>query len=236
MNITNEDIIRQLKLSLEFSKIKKKIITQEIIKQKVQEEQIIISDRELQKAADTYRVNNNLLTADATMNWIEKNNLDLDDFETIIYQDLLVTKLAKHLFNDQIEAYFYEHQIDYQQAAIYEIILDNFDLAMELYFGIQEKEFSFWEIARQYIRDLELRRCRGYQGILKRTELKPEISAAVFAAKPPQIIKPITVDKQTYLILVEEIIQPELNENLRQEIRQKLYEQWLQQELSSFLR
>lgn len=236
MNITNEDIVKQLKLSRRFSKIKQEIITQQIIAKKAEEEKIIISDRELQKAADNFRVTNNLLTTADTMRWLEENNLDLDDFEVIIYQDLLANKLAKHLFDDRVEAYFYEHLIDYQQAIIYKIVLDDFDLAMELFFGIQEGEFSFWDIAHKYIQDRELRRCGGYQGVLRRTELKPELSAAVFAAKPPQILKPISVDKYTYLIFVEEIIQPQLNENLREKIIQKLYERWLNQQLSSYLK
>ena len=231
MNITNEDIIKQLKLSRRLPKIKQEIITQKIIANKAKKEKLSIGDRELQAAADDFRVKNNLLTTADTMRWLKENNLDLDNFETIIYQDLLTDKLAKHLFDDQVAAYFYEHQIDYQQTIIYQIILDNFDLAMELFFGIQEGEFSFWEIARQYIKDPELRRCGGYQGILQRTELKPEISAAVFAAKVPQILKPISIEKNAYLIFVEEIIQPKLDEKLRDKIRQELYEQWLNQQL-----
>ena len=134
LNITNEDILKQLKLSRRLPKIKQEIITQQIIAKKAAAEKITISDRELQKAADNFRITNNLLTAADTMRWLEINNLDLDDFETIIYQDLLATKLAKHLFDDRVEAYFYEHQIDYQQAIVYEIVLDDFDLAMELFF------------------------------------------------------------------------------------------------------
>ena len=231
MNITNEDIIKQLKLSRRLPKIKQEIITQQIIANKAKKEKINIGDRELQTAADNFRVKNNLLTTADTIQWLEENNLDLDDFETIIYQDLLADKLAKHLFDAQVEAYFYEHQIDYQQTIIYKIVLDNYDLAIELFFGIQEGEFSFWEMARQYIQDPELRRRGGYQGILRRAELKPEISAAVFGAKPPQILKPISIEKNTHLIFVEEIIPPELDEKLREKIRQKLSKQWLHQQL-----
>ena len=231
LNITNEDILKQLKLSRRFPKIKQEIITQQIITKKAAAEKIIISDRELQKAADNFRITHNLLTAADTMRWLEVNNLDLDNFETIIYQDLLASKLANYLFDDRVEAYFYEHQIDYQQAIIYEIVLDDFDWAIELFYGIQEDEFSFWDIAHKYIQNEELRRRGGYQGFLLRTHLKPEIAAAVFAATPPQILKPISLDKYTHLIFVEEIMQPELDTNLREQIIQKLYEQWLQQQL-----
>ncbi|MEQ9355725.1 MAG: peptidylprolyl isomerase [Coleofasciculus chthonoplastes F2-STO-03] len=53
---------------------------------------------------------------------------------------------------------------------------------------------------------------------MQRKELKPEISAAVFAATPPQVLKPIVTSKGVHLIFVEEIIQPELNNKGSSEI------------------
>lgn len=79
---------------------------------------------------------------------------------------------------------------------IYEAVLDDEDLALELFYAIQEGEINFQEVARQYIQDTELRRCRGYRGIRYRKDLKPEIAAAIFAATPPQILKPIVTQKE----------------------------------------
>ncbi|WP_287726730.1 peptidylprolyl isomerase [Microcystis sp. M061S2] len=66
---------------------------------------------------------------------------------------------------------------------------------------------SFHDVTRKYIEDKELRRQGGYLGVQRRQDLKPEISAAVFATKPPQLLKPIVKAKGISLILVEEIIQ-----------------------------
>jgi parvulin-like peptidyl-prolyl isomerase len=113
---------------------------------------------------------------------------------------------------------------------MYEVVLDDEDLAIELFYGIQEGEMSFYEVAHQYIQDTELRRKGGYQGIVRRKELKPEISAAVFAAKPPQVLKPIVTSSGVNLILVEEIIQPELDDKLRSQIMFDLFSEWLKQQ------
>jgi len=61
--------------------------------------------------------------------------------------------------------------------------------------------------------------------------MKPEISAAVFAAKPPQVLKPIVTSKGVHLIFVEEIIQPELNNKLRSQIISDLFSEWLKQQI-----
>ena len=67
----------------------------------------------------------------------------------------------------------------------------------------------------------------GYRGVLSRGDLKPEVSAAVFAANPPQLLKPITTSSGIHLILVEEIIKPQLTEDLAYKIGVDLFDQWI---------
>ncbi len=55
----------------------------------------------------------------------------------------------------------------------------------------------------------------------------------MFAATPPQILKPITTPKGVYLIWVEEIIQPQLDDELRQQIISDLFSDWLKQQITS---
>ncbi len=102
---------------------------------------------------------------------------------------------------------------------------------MELFYSISEGESSFSEVARQYIQESELRRRGGYRGVVRRQEMKPEISAAVFAAKPPQILKPIITSQGVHLILVEEIVPAQLDEQQRSEILSHLFKSWLQRKI-----
>ena len=134
--------------------------------------------------------------------------------KSFVYINVLSGKLAQHLFANKVEPFFVEHQLDYAGVVLYKVVLDNEYLAMELFYGIQEGEMSFSEVAHQYIQDTELRRKGGYRGIVRRKELKPEMSAAIFAAMPPQVLKPIVTSSGVNLILVEEIIQPELDGKL----------------------
>jgi parvulin-like peptidyl-prolyl isomerase len=85
-------------------------------------------------------------------------------------------------------------------------------------------------IAHQYAQDKELRRAGGYRGKLHRRDLKPEVYAAVFAASPPEILKPIVTSKGVHLILVEELIQPELDNVLRQKNISDLLFAWLKEQ------
>ncbi|MEO1561638.1 MAG: peptidylprolyl isomerase, partial [Cyanobacteria bacterium J06632_19] len=52
-----------------------------------------------------------------------------------------------------------------------------------------------------------------------------------FAAKPPEVVKPVVTNKDVYLIWVEEIIQPDLNDELREQIITDLFDDWLKQQI-----
>ncbi len=227
------EIIQYLKSSRQIPEVLTNLINQKIIEQTAIQQEIIIEEPELQIAADRFRYENNLITSKDTLQWLEKYHLSVPEFEALIKSEYLEQKLAEHLLKDQVEAYFYAHQVDYNQAIIYEIILTDFNLAMELFYGLQSQELSFWELAHQYIEDDDLRRLGGYRGMKTRMQLHPEIAAAVFALSwhdLPQILKPITIDKQVHLIYVEEIIQPDLTPSLSQAIRNKLFDNWLTQQ------
>jgi parvulin-like peptidyl-prolyl isomerase len=231
ITITSEDILHQVKLSCKIPSLIEEIVTRKIIASAAAEAGIKVETEELQKAADNIRLMGKLKSADDTWAWLQKHGLSLDDFEELIYNNVISGKLAQHLFANKVEPFFVEHQLDYAGVVMYEVVLDDEDLAMELFYGIQEGEMSFYDVAHQYIQDTELRRSGGYRGIVRRKELKPEISAAVFAAKPPQVLKPIVTSKGVHLIFVEEIIQPELSNKVCYEILSDLFEGWLKQQI-----
>ena len=231
ITITNEDILEQVKLSSKIPEIIEQIVTRKVIENAADEEGIKVEIEELQQAADKFRLMNKLQNADETWAWLEKYSLSLDDFEKVLYTNLLANKLAQHLFESKVESYFFEHQLDYAGVVMYEVVLDDEDLAIELFYAIKEGEMSFYEVAHKYIQDTELRRSGGYRGIVQRKDLKPEISAAVFAANPPQLLKPIVTSLGINLILVEEIIQPQLDHELRYKIILDLFAEWTKQQI-----
>lgn len=227
LTISSEDILHQVKLSCQIPDIVEQVVTRKIVADAAAEAGIKVETEELQKAADSLRLMSQLNSAEETKVWLQKNGLSLDDFEELIYNNVISGKLAQHLFADKFEPFLVEHQLDYAGVVLYEVVLDDEDLAMELFYAIQEDEMSFYEVAHEYIQDTELRRKGGYRGMMQRSELKPEISAAVFAATPPQVLKPVLTSKGVHLILVEEIIEPELDDKLHSQILSDLFAEWL---------
>jgi parvulin-like peptidyl-prolyl isomerase len=231
ITITNEDILQQVKLSFKLPEILEEVIKRKIIESVAEEMGFSAETEELQEAADQLRLTHRLVGSDETWRWLEKFGLSLDNFEEVAKIKVLTKKLVKHFLVDKIDPYFYENQLNYSEAVLYEVIVNNEDEAIEIFFALQEDEITFFDVAQKYIKDKELKRKGGYLGSIKKTDMKPEISAKVFASNPPQLLKPIVTAKGVHLIKVEEIIQPELTESLRYQILADLLGNWLNQQI-----
>lgn len=234
LTLSSKDLYDHLRFLCQIPVVSKKIVQCEVITRAATEAGIIVEPKELQPAADSWRLMNQLDSVEATKLWLARHHLSLEEFEELIYTTVLSDKLAQHLFGDRVESYFIDYQLDYMQAVMYEIVLDDRGIAMELFYAINEKETSFFEAAYQYIQDTELSRRGGYRGRVFRKDLKPEISAAVFAASPPQILKPIVTSSEVHLIRVEELIRPQLDNVMRQKIISELFNAWLVQKIQQF--
>ena len=229
--ISDSDIIHSVKLSYQIPDLIEAIATQKIIAKAAQDAGIKIQEEELQQEADSLRLAQKLVKAQDTWTWLENHHISMKEFEELVRSKVITRKLANHLFHNQIEKFFYEHKLDYLYAITYEVILDNRDVALELFYALDEGEVTFPEMARLYIEEPELRRIYGYQGLRHRKDFRPEIAAAVFAASNLEILKPITTPKGVHLIWVEEIFQPQLDEQLREKIITELFSDWLKQQI-----
>jgi parvulin-like peptidyl-prolyl isomerase len=227
---SEREIIDYLKLSGQIPAVLEGIATLNVIMTAVQKAGLEVSDEELQQGADQIRMNNQLLQASDTFLWLQKQGLTEDDFEEMVRRTILSLKLTEHLFAQKAEAIFAERQLDHMQVALYEVVLDDEDLALELYYAIKEGELTFSEMAKQYCTDKELGRKGGYRGLVKRAELQAEVRAAVFASAPPQLLKPVLSKQGIHIIQVEEIEQPQLTPILRQQILSELFLEWVKRQ------
>jgi parvulin-like peptidyl-prolyl isomerase len=230
--VNNQDLLHQIKITGKIPELLHGILQQRVLEVAARELKLEISEEEIQKGADQFRVANRLETVPATQQWLDDRQLSMEDFEQLVITNLLVPKIAQKMFFEQAAPYFYQHVLDYASAVIYEIVVTDENLAFELFHAIQEGDMTFWEAAKSYAQDLESKRRCGYVGTVMRQSMSPEISAAVFAAESPEILEPIVVGSQVHLILAEEVIKPVLTPELQEQIMWQLFQGWLQEQIS----
>ena len=228
-----DKIVNLLKKNIQFKEVYQQVLHENIIQKAAHERGVTVSSQEIQAQCDRLRHEKRLESASDTMTWLADQMIAVDELEIGIRDRLLAEKLADYLFNKDVEKFFAQNKIDFEQVLMYQIIVPYEKLAQEILYQVEEAEISFYEAAHLYDIDERRRYQCGYEGKLYRLNLKPDIAAVVFNSKKVgKVLGPITVDKQSHLLIVEQFIPAELTSEIYQSIRQRLFNQWLDSELN----
>lgn len=227
-----ETIVDFLKQEVSLKEICQKILCRQIIEQTAQERGIVVTPEDIQAEADRQRYQRRLESATVTFAWLADQMITSEDWEMGMQQHLLANKLAEHLFGKDVERYLAEHRLDFEQVSLYRIVVPYQQLAQELFYQIEEREISFYEAAHLYDIDGNRRLQCGYEGKLHRWSFKPEMAAIIFGADVEQVIGPFQSEQGYELLVVEALISPELTPEIRQEIINRLFQEWLEHELA----
>jgi parvulin-like peptidyl-prolyl isomerase len=230
--IQPEEIITMLKKGIQLKEVCQQILSQQIIDKAAQERAIILTTQEIQAEADSLRYTNHLVKASDTLAWLTDQLITAEDWEAGIRDRLLAQKLAEFLFAKEVEKYFVENKLDFEQVLLYRIVVPYEQLAQEIFYQIEEGEMSFYEAAHLY--DMEERRRRecGYEGKLYRWNFKPDLVVIIFKARVGEILGPLRIDDASNLFMVEEFIPAELTPQRYQEILNTMFKQWLNSEIN----
>ncbi|AFY48707.1 parvulin-like peptidyl-prolyl isomerase [Nostoc sp. PCC 7524] len=232
--ITPREVVTYLKKTLQIKEVCNNVLYQKIINTAAQERDIKITEAEIQIEADRLRYEKRLVKASDTIAWLVDQLVLSEDWEAGILDSLLSKKLAVSLFAKDVEKYFLENQLDYDQVLLYQIVVSNKQLAQEICYQIEEGEISFYEAAHIYDIDQRRRNHCGYEGKFYRWSLKPDVAAVVFNTTPGDLIGPLIIDKVNYILMVKEFIPAELTDERREEIINKMFQEWLAAKAMSF--
>jgi parvulin-like peptidyl-prolyl isomerase len=234
-SIFAEDIVVFLKKNLQFKEVCRQVLYQRIINQAAEFRNLIVSSEDIQAEADRQRRDFRLEKASDTLAWLNEQMITPDDWENGIRDRLITQKLKTALFAQEVDVFFAQNRLDFEQILLYQIIVPYEQLAQEIFYQIEEREISFYEAAHLYDIDERRRYHCGYEGKLYRWTLKPEMAAVIFAAQAGELIPPIQDEQGYHLLIVEEFIPATLTEETRQEIQQRMFQDWLVSELNYVL-
>ena len=231
-SIESDEIIDFLKKNLQFKSVSQKILSQKIIEKAALERGLNVTAEEIQTEADRFRLERRLEKASDTLAWLADEKISAEDWEAGIRDRLLAKKLAAALFTKEVEKHFAQNRLDYEQILLYQIIVPYEKLAQELFYQIEEEEISFYEAAHLYDIDQRRRQLCGYEGKLYRWSLKPDLTAAIFSTRPGELMGPFQTEQGYHLFRVDEFIPAELTEEKHKEIIDKMFKEWLTNELN----
>jgi parvulin-like peptidyl-prolyl isomerase len=229
--IPPELIIDCLKREIAFKEICRRVMSQKIIHRTAEARNIDVTAAEIQTEANHQRYQRHIESAADTFAWLAEEQITPEDWEAGICDRLLAQKLAESLFADEVESYFIEHRLSFEQVLLYQLTVPYPQLAQELLYQIEEDEISFYEAAHLYDLEKQRRLQCGYAGKLCRLNFQPEIAAILLGANPGEIVGPIQSEQGYNLLMVEEFIQAKLTPEIRSIILDRLFQEWLEREL-----
>lgn len=230
-----DDIIDSLKQSLQFKQVCQQILSQRIIDRAARVRHVEVSAEEIQAEADRQRRAFRLERASDTLAWLADQQISPEDWEQGIHAQVLSQKLKRAMFESEVDRFFAQNRLDFDRVVLYQIIVPYEQLAQEVFYQIEEGEISFYEAAHLYDIELNRRYQCGFEGIVYRWSLKPEIAAVVFGAAPNQVVYPVQTEQGHHLFMVEEFLSAELTPEIQEEILNRLFQEWLREELNYLL-
>jgi parvulin-like peptidyl-prolyl isomerase len=232
LQVSSEDIVAFLKQELQYKQIVQRILYQRVIQATSAQRLIHILPEEIQAIGDQFRMAHALEKISDTLNWLQLQDMTVEDWERGIHHRLLAQQLAANLFASEAEKRFAEQRLDYDRVVLYHLEVPYESLVYELFYQIDEDEMSFYEAAHLYDINAARRHRCGFEGIVGRWEIPPQFATQIFGATVQQVTEPIRDEDGYHLFWVEEVIAGQLTEENRQNIIQTAFQTWLESELT----
>lgn len=221
-----ERMFSLLKFSGVFPPLAESLITGLLIRKEALTLGLSVSDEELQEAVDNLRYSLNLEKASDTYRWLERNNLTVENLEDHCECSVRSKKLRSYLSEGKVDEYFANNILDFEIAYIAQIIVEDESVAREISLQLQSEEAQFELMAKNYSIDPSAR-WGGFVGPVKRANLKPDFEAAIFSAQEGSVLSPLKSDRGFHIIKVLALPKPELDEETREQIKDKILSEWV---------
>lgn len=234
ITINSDDITAFLKQQMNLREVCRQIMYEKIIEQAANAKNINVTSEEVSLKAEEVRRDRCLEKASDTMAWLKEEMTTTDNWETAIRKDLLTQKLAQELFTKEAELYFNQNRLNFDKFTLYQLVVPYEKLAQELFYRIEEEEISFYQVVHLYDIDQQRKNVCGYEGEVHRGDYPADIAAAIFRTPIPvgELIGPIHSEQGYHLFQIESYQPAELTLEIRQEIIDRLFGQWLRNELN----
>ena len=173
------------------------------------------------------------LTGEAEqMAWCFDYGMSAEQLEALAVRELKIEKFKQASWGHQLEAYFLTQKSRLDKV-IYSLIrtLDA-EIAQELYFRIKAEEQSFAECAKAYSTGEESQ-TGGVIGPIECSQLHPSLAKILFTSQSGQLSIPTHLGEWFCIVRLEKLLPAQLDNDMRQQLLNELFEAWLQEEISN---
>lgn len=209
-----------------------KVIRQHLLEMELQTyEDLEIDPTLIEQGVLDFRLANGLSDPDQFQSWLQSQSLSYADFRYQIAAELRIEKLEAIVIEPILEQHFNQQKIWLDQVVLSRIVVENLDLAIELKHQILANGESFERLARAHsIADDSV--TNGMMGVVALGQLPEPIRDAIAMANPGDLLGPIEYETNYSLLRVDQYLPASLEGQLKQQLQEQLFDQWLQEKAS----
>ncbi len=204
------------------------IMRQHVLEQELQVfgENEISADLIEQMVID-FRLERQLTSSEIFQQWLVSEGLNYAAFRKKIAFNFNVEKLKARVTQPNVQEYFIERKIYLDRVVLSRLVVEDQALAEELQSQIIEDSARFEQLVQEYSVTTD-RISNGMMGPVSRGAMPDTVRASVDLANTGELIGPLEIDGFWYLFRVENFLPAALDEQMRQELEEELFEQWLE--------
>lgn len=227
VEVKHGDILVLLKTEGKYKDALQEYLKTTAIKIYAQANKIEVTDDELQQYVNAKRKELNILTVDSTNTYLASLGINIDQWVDSLENEVLVDKVKNTVIpDDRVSNYFTENSLKYTELAVYKIAVGAQDMAEEILLEARDDGDDFTKLAAKYSTDEDTAPLGGYMGRIKRGELSTSLETRLFTADEGAITGPVADKDQFAIYKIGKIFHPILDDKLKKEIRDTLFDMW----------
>jgi parvulin-like peptidyl-prolyl isomerase len=225
--------LRYLESSGRLNSLLWEIMRQHVVEQELQaSEALDIGSEVIEQAVIDFRLARQLIDAESFQEWLANEGINYVAFRKKMASNLKLEQLKSQVTEPNLQEYFIKRKLYLDRVVLSRLVVVEEVLAEELKSQILEDNVKFESLVQEYS-VAEDRIVNGMMGAISRGALPDELRMAIDLAKPGAFIGPLNIEELWYLVRVEKLLPASLDETLKQELEDELFEQWLEEKIKS---
>ena len=162
--------------------------------------------------------------------WLELYDMTPEELEALAMREQRIEKFKRATWGHKVESYFLRRKSSLDKVVYSLIQTKDLGVANELYFRIQEGEQSFSKLAREYSIGAEAQ-TDGLVGPVQLSKIPRTLAQILRVSQTGQLWPPTHLGEWIVIVRLEQLIPAQLDEFMRQQLLDELFETWLQEQL-----
>ena len=185
---------------------------------------------EEKNAYQQFKQQNNLTSPAALELLLKTRNISLEQLQNTVRRSLKIEKFKQITWGKQLPSYFQQRQKQLSQVTYLMIRVQDSNLVQEIYSRLEKGESSFSELAQQHSQGREAL-TGGKIGPVLLSSLHPILAKNLAESRSGQLLQPIQIEQWHIIARLEELIIPELDPKISQQLLNELFNNWLQEQV-----